>query len=287
MMNITKAEFEDIKAKFLNYLVTEKKVTDNTYRSYNADMIQITNLWNLLEQEEKRALTLEEVLESFVKFLSSSVTPSSQARKISCLNSFKKFLKKQSIPLSLNFKRPIIKPKPPISIPVHDIFSLMDNISNDDLPTKHPLRDRAILELLYATGMRCSELVNIELNSIDFNSQSIVIRSKRKKERIVFFGSKANQQIKSYLKYERNQVYSTNERLFLNSRNIPLTVRSIQRICAMFRQCLENKYNITPEILRHSFAAHMLNNGADIETVQKLLGHKIRASTERYKLNTT
>lgn len=280
---ITLQEFQQKKELFLLYLKHEKKASVYTQRSYKGDLEQCALFWHTVETQEHTESNFNSILERFASaLLQADIDKSSVARKISCLNSFKKFLKKQGIIIPVSLKRPFVKPKEPTILPVQQVFYLMEFPDNNELPTKHPLRDKAIVELLYATGIRCSELVAIEMNAIDFKTQSIVIRSKNKKERVVLFGAKAAERLKAYITQERPEVQSPYERLFLNYRTTPLTVRSIQRICAMFRQCFEDKKIVTPYILRHSFATHMLNNGADLETVQELLGHKTRASTERY-----
>lgn len=275
-------EFIHKKEQFLEFLTHERRASVHTRRSYLTDLEQLGQFWYTQEKQDQCQKQFEEILSQFVASLFHEIHTSSVARKISCLNSFKKFLIKQGIIVNQKLKRPFVKPKEPITLPIEHILSMMDSTMLHDLPTKLPLRDRAIIELLYATGMRCSELVNIELSVIAFDSRTIVVRSKNQKERVVVFGTKALERIKDYLKFERSEPQSPHERLFLNYRSKPLTVRSVQRICAMFRQCFEHKQLITPYVLRHSFATHLLKNGADIETVQELLGHKTRASTERY-----
>lgn len=282
---MTRQEFLLKKEEFLYYLKHDKKLSDNTYRSYQNDLNQLVAFWTTLDND---TITLAHVLEQYSNSLYTAAhAPQSIARKISCFNSLKKFLKKQLIPLSLSLKRPIIQLKDPVILPIAEIFHLMDLVDAEELPTRQPLRDKAILELLYATGIRCSEIVHIELASIDFVNRAIVIRGRSKKERVVLFGARALERITHYLQSERPEPKSSYERLFLNQRNTPLSVRSVQHICVMFRQCMKEKYNLTPHVLRHSFATHILNNGADIDTVQELLGHKARISTERYlhKLN--
>jgi integrase/recombinase XerC len=280
---VTRTEFLIKKEEFLSYLAYQKKASEHTQRAYKADLEQCSVFWEALEQQERKEIRIEEAFKRFASMLFTlSIDQSSIARKISCLNSYKRFLHTQGIQLRVRLKRPRIPLIKPITLKVHDVFHLMDTLDTDALPTKYPFRDKAVLELLYATGMRCSELVALEIQAIDFSNRSIIIRSKRKKERVVFFGVKALARIQEYLAHERPEVKSPHERLFLNYRTTPLTTRSIQRICAMFRSFFENKKMLTPHILRHSFAAHLLSNGADVDTVQELLGHKTRASTERY-----
>jgi integrase/recombinase XerC len=136
--------------------------------------------------------------------------------------------------------------------------------------------------LLYATGVRCSELVNICIADIDMDGKAIRIMGKGKKERMVLFGLKALEKIQAYCKYERPVVEDQNEPLFMNYRYGKLTSRSVQRIIKMFRAFLPIDRQLTPHKLRHSFATHLLNQGADLRAVQELLGHKTLSSTEKY-----
>ena len=144
------------------------------------------------------------------------------------------------------------------------------------------LNNKAIFETFYATGIRCSELINITLGDIDFKHKTMRISGKGRKERIVLFGNKAKNKIEQYVKTERNGSDSPETTLFLNYRGNKLTTRSVQRVFAMFRQFLKIDKPITPHKIRHSFATHLLNQGVDLRVVQELLGHKTLASTEKY-----
>ena len=184
--------------------------------------------------------------------------------------------------MALKLKRPRIDKKLPVYFSVDEIFHLLDSIKNEELPTRHPIRDKAIFELLYATGVRCSELVNICIKDIDMESKVIRIIGKGKKERLVLFGIKAQEKIVEYFHKERPVVEHQHEPLFLNYRYGKLTSRSVQRIIKMFRLFLRIERPLTPHKLRHSFATHLLNQGADLRAVQELLGHKTLSSTEKY-----
>jgi integrase/recombinase XerC len=284
MMELTyKTDFIKQKQLFLCYIKQEKKLSHNTYRSYNSDLNQFLHFWDVLEKNEEEPLFMPYVLQHYACSLSQqNIERHSIARKISCFNSLKKFLSRGNIKLHVPIKRPSVQLKDPVTISINEIFHLLDLVELENLPTCRPLRDKAIVELLYATGIRCAEIVKIEFGSIDFNNKSIIIRDKNKRERTVLFGNQAKERLLAYIQSERPQAKSSFERLFLNHRHEPLSVRSIQRICVMFRLCMKDKFNLTPHILRHSFAVHMINNGADIDTLQELLGHKARISTERY-----
>lgn len=300
---MTKKEFEQQKNQFINFLREEKQRSSNTWRAYQGDLNQFFTFWQELDAQTEtltnplhNALTETDIgagvrpetpigtaLEKFLHTRAKSdIDKSSIARKVSCFNSFKKFLKSQQITVNCSIKRPAINLKTPQTLSVEHMSYLLDQIPDDALPTKRPLRDKAILELLYATGVRVSELVQIELGAISLTHKSIIIRSKRAKERVVFFGTAAHNRIKLYLETERPVSYNPHECLFVNYQNGPLTTRSVQRICAMFRPFLI-KNQLTPCLLRHSFANHMLSSGADLGLVQELLGHKTQISTQRYK----
>jgi integrase/recombinase XerC len=170
----------------------------------------------------------------------------------------------------------------PVYLSVDEVFYLLDTVKDSDLPSKKPIRDKTIFELLYASGMRCSELCSITMGNLDIENKVIKITGKGRKERMVLFGSKAQKRIREYLKKERPKPISLSEKLFVNYRSGPLDPRSVQRIIEMFRKFLKGSKKITPHKLRHSFATHMLNQGTDLRIVQELLGHQSLSSTEKY-----
>lgn len=273
-------EFSNNQNQFIEYLKNNRRVSINTIAAYQRDLNQ---LLDFLTKSKNNINSIDQALSQFISYLyNKKLTVQSVARKISCINTFKSFLISKGYILTSKFKRPAIANKNPQILTYEQIQTIMDQTTIEDLPTKFPFRDMAIIELLYATGIQCSELVQIEIQNIDFNNQTISIRNKYKKERIVLFGTKALKSLNNYIKFERIEIQNFEEKLFLNYRNQPLTVRSIQRICKMFRQCLKVKEIITPNTFRNSFACHMLSNGVTTETVQNLLGHKTRISTERY-----
>ncbi len=281
MMNIQ--EFKDRVTEFLQFLDVERNVSEHTQRAYASDLAQFVEFWGKLKSIEQQELSLRQIIERFlVSLFHRKIDKSSIARKFSCFKSFERFLRTQGIILDLKLTRPRIDKKLPIYLSVDEIFYLLDTIKDEDLPTKRPIRDKTIFELLYATGIRCSELVSITMADIDINNKTIRIKGKGKKERIVLFGQKALEKINLYLEKERPRFHSLDEQLFLNFRSEPITTRTVQRIVEMFRTFLKLERSITPHKIRHSFATHLLNEGTDLRLVQELLGHKTLASTERY-----
>lgn len=281
-------EFKEKTTEFITYLEVEKNLSKNTLRAYQTDLDQFCNFWLENTNRGKLELPLRQVIERFlVSLYHKRIDKTSIARKISCFTSFARFMQTQGINLILKLTRPRLDKKLPIYLSIDEITHLLDDVKPENLPSKRPYRDKAIFELLYATGIRCSELISIRFEHIDISQKAIRILGKGNKERFVLFGAKAKETIQLYLKHERPEPTSFDEIVFLNNRNKPLTTRSVQRICEMFRQFLKIKRNITPHKLRHSFATHLLNQGTDLRVVQELLGHSSLSSTEKYTHVTT
>ncbi|MCX5922544.1 MAG: tyrosine-type recombinase/integrase [Candidatus Dependentiae bacterium] len=280
---MTLAEFIDRKEQFLIYLHVEKNLADNTYRAYESDLNQFITFWHELSAEDQQHLEVRQVIERFlVSLFYKKIDKNTIARKFSCFKSFEKFLHTCGITLSLKLKRPRLDKKLPLYLSVDEIFHLLDTIQDNELPTKYPIRDKTIFEFIYATGIRCSELIGIRFKDIDTPNKTIRIRGKGNRERLVLFGQKAQDKLNQYLKHERPTPHNLDEYVFLNYRSQPLTSRSIQRMFEMFRSFLHIERKITPHKIRHSFATHLLNQGTDLRVVQELLGHKTLASTEKY-----
>lgn len=278
-----KEDFQAHIEAFFLYLKAERNFSEHTLRAYRGDLYQFVDFWETLPKYDAQHLGIRQLVERYlVSLFYKKISKSSVARKFSCFTSFQKFLESRGVELDLKLKRPRVDKKLPIYLSVDEIFHLLDKINNEDLPTRHPIRDKAILELLYATGVRCSELVNIRISDIDIEEKIIRILGKGKKERLVLFGNKAQEKMREYITHERPTIENQQEPLFLNYRYEKLTPRSVQRIIKMFRSFLNIDRPLTPHKLRHSFATHLLNQGADLRAVQELLGHKMLSSTEKY-----
>jgi integrase/recombinase XerC len=271
---------------FLAYLEIERNASMHTVRAYQSDLKQVTKFWErICTKEPALKDAFESVLRRFaISLFYQKISKASLARKISALRSFQEFLKSQGEKLNVNMKSPRLDKKLPITLSVDEIFYLLDTIKLEILPTKLPYRDKAIFELIYATGVRCSEAVGIKLTDIDFENKTVKIMGKGRKERIVLFGSKAQKSIAQYIEKERQQLLTDQNEmhLFLNKDGRLLTTRSIQRIFEMFRKFLNVNRKLTPHKIRHSFATHLLNEGVDLRIIQELLGHKTIATTEIY-----
>lgn len=278
---MTPQQFEAKKEEFITFLSVEKNASDHTIDAYNSDLMQFIEFWK--EHSKHTALPIKTAMERFLVYLFyKKQEASSIARKISCFKSFERYLAQQDVTLSLKLSRPRVQKKLPSYLSIEEVFHLLDTVEDKDLSTPFPKRDRAIFELLYATGMRCSELINIRMRDIDFEQKAIRIMGKGKKERIVLFGDQAKKRVLAYLQKERPVPLEKNEYLLLNSRNNPMTPRLVQRVFEMFKKFLKNERSISPHKIRHSFATHLLAQGVDLRIIQELLGHKNLSTTEKY-----
>ncbi|MFH1643769.1 MAG: site-specific tyrosine recombinase/integron integrase [bacterium] len=271
---------------FLVFLEVEKNSSPNTLRAYKIDLEQLILFFDRIGSKEPELKdSFEKILRRYIVFLFyKKISKATLARKLSCFRSFQHFLKMNGIKVNINFKSPKIERKLPTILTVDEIFYLLDSVKNDDLPTKFPNRDKAIFELIYATGVRCSELVGMRLLDIDFINKAVKVLGKGAKERIVLFGNKAKDSVKKYLDKERGLMIKKQDPgyLFLNASGNKLTPRSVQRVFEMFRKFLKIDKNLTPHKVRHSFATHLLNQGVDLRIIQELLGHKNLGTTEIY-----
>jgi len=269
--------------EFLNFLKYEKNASPHTVSSYGRDLNQ------LAEYLGKKAANLRDVnnvlIRGFLALLyEKNQKKSTVARKLSAIRSFLQFCVRKNW-LEENPAKAVATPKQEKHVPSFLTEEEMANFL--DLPQGDrflDLRDKAILELLYATGIRVSELVGMNLDDISFDERLIRVRGKGKKERLVPFGRKAEESLTFYLR-ARALMIKTDIReksVFLNFRGERLTSRSVERIVDKYIYQTAVKRKITPHSLRHSFASHLLSRGADLRVIQELLGHESLATTQKY-----
>ena len=278
----------DNKEEFLTYLDIERNVSSNTYRSYQYDLNQLFTFWKKTEEQQKQkkltSFSIQEILEKFfLHMYQKKIQKSSIARKVACFKSFAKYMQAQGINVHIRLTSPRLEKKLPTYLTIDEITYLLDVLDNKDLKSIRPLRDKTILETLYATGVRCSELTNIKLTDINFDQKTILIRGKGNKERIVLFGEKAKQRMLQYIQEERAQdAKKPIEYLFLSRKGTQILDRSVQQVLNKFSKQLSTKKKLTPHKVRHSFATHLLNAGMNLRALQELLGHSSLSTTERY-----
>lgn len=288
--------------EFIAYLKLEKHFSDHTAKCYGADLEQFTQF---LQDEQKAApgafsaepdqllLAVDvQTIRKFMAFLSERhYTKSTTARKLATLRSFYKFLVKRGR-LSSNPVSSIKTPKQDKKLPKFLEYEQVQKLLNAP-PTDTWLgaRDRAMLEVLYSTGMRVSELVALNLEDVDFLGEVIHVRGKGKKERICPIGSSALQSIQHYIEYRNKRIQTDpsfdTKVLFANKHGKRLSTRSVRRKMDKYLIQAGLDPSISPHTLRHSFATHMLNNGADLRSVQELLGHQSLSTTQIYTHVTT
>ena len=255
---------------FINNL-SRKNYSNKSVNSY------ISDLYLMYVYFKKDLIYLnEDDVRDYIKHVSHNEKDSSVKRKISCLKTFYKIMIKEKL-ISEDPMKKIIAPKVGKSLPKFVYYNELLEIIDEANKGKDGIRNRLIIELLYATGVRVSELVNIKVNDIDFDNRKIVVLGKGNKERVVYFGDYAYDILKKYIKG-----YEIKDYLFINNKGKVMSDRSVRYIIDNIMNKLSINTHVTPHVLRHSFATDMLNNGCDIRIVQELLGHTSLKATEIY-----
>jgi len=270
-------------SQFLASLKHEKNASPHTIASYKRDLLQLANY---LEERKVKLREIDNVvLRGFLaKLQEKKNKKSTVARKLAAIRSFLQFCMKKKW-LEDNPAKVVATPKQEIHVPSflsEDEMAKFLDLPQSDQPLD--LRDKAVLELLYATGMRVSELAGLNLDNVNFSERLVRVRGKGKKERIVPFGRKAEESLAFYIR-GRPQINKGNieeKVLFLNYRGERLSSRSVERIVDRYIRLTAIRRKISPHSLRHSFASHLLSRGADLRVIQELLGHESLATTQKY-----
>ncbi|OAG27664.1 tyrosine recombinase XerC [Thermodesulfatator autotrophicus] len=265
--------------EFLNYLQNEKRASSNTVRSYAVDLYQLKEA---LRKDPAEA-SLPEIRLYLAKQAKKLSRPS-LARKLSSFKSYFRFLKKQGKLKDerlLFLKGPKLERKLPRVLNVDEIFAMLEKPAGENFLA---LRDKAILEILYGAGLRVSELASLSLDDVLLDLQVFRVKGKGRKERLAPFGQKAKAALLNYLEAREKLLKHKKKEtrhLFLNVRGDPLSSRSIHRIVKKYAYYL-GLPEVSPHTLRHSFATHLLEAGADLRVIQEMLGHARLATTQRY-----
>jgi integrase/recombinase XerC len=276
--------------RFSTYLQHERAVSPHTHKNYLVDLQQFftfleTSFPGFSESEDRRLGEIDAtVVRDYMGRQWNEWSPSSMARKLASLRTFFNYCQRQGL-TETNPAKEIATPKIPKRIPkfltVDEVFALLDAAVEDG-----PLgrRDRAILELLYASGLRVSELVGLNVEDVDLSSMTVRVLGKGRKERYVPMGEKARDALVQYVEKrpEITGTVSTEKSFFVNRRGGRLTARSIERLLAKYLQRCGLQKSVTPHVLRHTFATHLLGAGADMRGIQELLGHSSLSTTQKY-----
>lgn len=268
---------------YLNYLKFEKNYSENTILNYEIDLKEFEDYLN---KNNSNVLELDyKGIRGFLEYLDeNNYSNGSISRKISSLKSFYNFMIIKHY-LEVSPVELITYPKKEIRLPKFVEYKELEELfSIPDINTPLGIRNLLILELLYASGLRVSELVSIKINDIDIKNKEIRVIGKGSVERIVYFGEYAKDALEDYLEYSRNELLNGkySEYLFINKNGTNLTDRGVRMIIDSILKSASIKTHISPHTLRHTFATHLLNEGAELKVVQELLGHKNLQTTEVY-----
>ncbi|MCH7517479.1 MAG: tyrosine recombinase XerC [Candidatus Dadabacteria bacterium] len=274
-------------SSFEDFLSSERNYSKHTLKAYIADIkefglvLKDMGLISADNGEIDFAHMDETPIRTFISRLYGKNKRVSISRKLASIRTFFEFLIRNGT-IKSNPAKLVPTPKGekrlPTFLTVDEVVKLVETPGSDNV---YESRDRAILELLYSCGLRVSELVGINLNNLDLTSMSVKVLGKGNKERMVPLGSKACTAIKTYLR-QRLDLKPEDDYLFVNSRGGRLSTRSIDRIIKKYAAISGIPKNISPHVLRHTFATHLLGGGADLRAIQEMLGHKSLSTTQRY-----
>ncbi|MCH3915118.1 MAG: tyrosine recombinase XerC [Acidaminococcaceae bacterium] len=288
----TKQSMDKWLQSFLNYLNVEKNCSILTIKNYHTDILFFRDFLEgrreLSHWKEVKVLDIRAYLAALNE---KEYARKTIARRVSSLRSFYKYLIRESV-IEVNpftkIRTPKLEKKLPVFLEEFEINELLSKPDNSILG----LRDRAILELLYATGCRVSELSGLTLDRVDLGNSYVLLIGKGNKERLVPIGHPAIKAIDAYCSTSRHKImteFNVKEHgfLFVNCRGTPLTDRSVRRILDKYVTAVSLQKHISPHTIRHTFATHLLDHGADLRTVQELLGHASLSTTQIYTHLTT
>lgn len=267
---------------FVRHLDRERNASAHTQRAYRKDLEQfLSHVRALLGREIAPADVDHLVIRSFLARLHErGLKKTSAARKLAALRTFFRYLCREGV-LERNPARALLSPRTERRIPTHleeaEVTAFLD-VPGDGLG---PARARAILELFYATGIRCGELVGLDTDDLDMSARMVRVLGKGRKERVVPFGEPAAEALRQYVAY-RDAARPRSEALFLNKRGGRLTDRYVRYMVSTRVLQVAGTRRISPHSLRHSFATHLLERGADLRAIQELLGHASLSTTQRY-----
>jgi integrase/recombinase XerC len=286
---------EKLLAQFFEHLRYERNVSEHTLRNYASDLGQFYDhlapadpQTNVRREPDIRQIDHITIREWLSTLHAAQKKKTSVARKLAALRTFFQFLVREGM-IESNPARLVATPRLEKKLPNHlSIEEMIRFIETPDTSTDLGKRDRAILELLYGTGARVSELVKLDLNHIDFKNKLVRVTGKRRKERILPFGDPALHSLVNYLTVRNALLQNAplaerdTQAIFLNYQGTRITTRSVGRMVDKYIEICAGIHNISPHSLRHSFATHLLDGGADLRDIQELLGHARLSTTQIY-----
>ncbi|MBI5641643.1 MAG: tyrosine recombinase XerC [Nitrospirae bacterium] len=263
--------------KFLRYLEIQKDASRHTLRAYGKDLEE----FSAFVKKRPEDIEMIDVRGFVAQQIKNGLSKTTAGRRLASVRSFLRFLYREGY-IKSNPARLVTTPKTSKLLPkflsVDDMFSLIEKPEGIGLM---PVRDRAILELFYSSGLRVSELAGLNIEDINTREGLVKVMGKGKKERLLPIGSKALDAIRSYL-VERILLKKKSSALFLNRSGTRLTDRGVRRIVVKYAKLIGINGSIGPHTLRHTFASHLLQSGADLRVIQELLGHASLSTTQKY-----
>ncbi|MFT5761195.1 MAG: integrase/recombinase XerC [Polaribacter sp.] len=273
-------------ASFLEYLVLERKYSNHTVTAYKKDISSFYEFCkDEYETESLKDVNYSQIRSWIVRLVDEGISNNSINRKVSSLKSFYKFLQKtaqvKSNPL---IKHKSLKVAKKVQVPFtsKEINEVIDNLETEN--DFKSLRDKLIVELFYSTGMRRAELINLKQEAINFQSKTVKVLGKRNKERLIPLIGSVLKTIEEYLSFKK-EIPTNTDYLFVTEKGKKIYETLVYRIINNYFSHVSTKVKKSPHILRHSFATHLLNQGADLNSVKELLGHSSLASTQVYTHN--
>ncbi len=268
--------------EFILYLRNVKRMSENTVMSYHRDLKKWKQFMEELGITEVTEVNKEH-LERYIEVLQKSFKSTTISRNLASIKAFYQYLIKEKIPvenITELIQKPKVEKKMPEIMGVEDVIRLIEE-ADGEKPKE--LRDRAMLELLYATGIRVSELIQLRVSDVDMQTECLLCRN-GSRERVIPFGKKAKKALQNYMNNGREAMLSDydSEVLFANCSGQPMSRQGFWKLIKYYARRAGIEAEITPHTIRHSFAVHLVENGADLKSVQEMLGHSDISSTQIY-----
>ena len=277
----------DVVGSFVGYIKNEKRYSDHTVNAYFRDISQFLSFLNTSYSNDINLInaSFRHVRLWMVSLIENSIEARSVNRKLSSLNSFYKYLLREKI-VNFNPTDKIVPPKNKKRLPVFvEEKQMFELLSEVDFGTGFiAKRDKLIITLFYSTGIRLSELISLKIGDVDLNNCSLKVLGKGNKERIIPFGKNLKNSIENYFIY-RDQIMPIDSNLFISEKGKKIYSKLVYRIVNHYIGIVSVLEKKSPHILRHTFATHLLNNGADLNAIKELLGHANLAATQVYTHN--
>lgn len=277
-----------VQGKFIEYLSFEKRYSQHTLKAYTRDLQQFSEyLHEQYGMDNVTEVKHPQIRSWMVQLMDSGLSPGTVLRKLSTLKSFYKYLNRKGI-TDHNPTLLVISPKTPRRNPEFIEESRMQDLFEPVLFSNdfEGLRDHLILEIFYSTGIRLSELIGLQEHDISFSQKTLKVLGKRNKERIIPFTGKMNDQLRAYLSKKREMGFEEAGPLFVTAKGSELYPKFVYRTVNRYLSMVTTLRKKSPHVLRHTFATHMLDHGADLNAVKEFLGHSNLAATQIYTHNT-